>query len=75
MLAYRLLRAQMQPEFQDVREPHAGPGQVVIRVAGFGLCHTDLIVQSRDHAYWRTIPCPSRSDMRSPAGWKSWERE
>jgi hypothetical protein len=32
MLAYRLLQAQTQPEFQDVPEPHAGPGQVVVRV-------------------------------------------
>jgi hypothetical protein len=29
MLAYRLLQAQTQPEFQEVPEPHAGPGQVV----------------------------------------------
>lgn len=34
LLAYRLLQAQRQPEFQDVPEPHAGPGQVVVRVAG-----------------------------------------
>ena len=33
MLAYRLLEAQTQPEFQDVPEPHAGPGQVVVKVA------------------------------------------
>jgi NADPH:quinone reductase-like Zn-dependent oxidoreductase len=42
MLAYRLLEAQTQPEFQEVPEPHAGPGQVVVRVAGSGLCHTDF---------------------------------
>jgi hypothetical protein len=29
MLAYRLLHAQTQPEFQEVPEPHAGPGQAV----------------------------------------------
>jgi len=29
MLAYRLLQPQAQPEFQEVPEPHAGPGQVV----------------------------------------------
>ncbi len=42
MLAYRLLKEQTQPEFQEVPEPHAGPGQVVIKVAGSGLCHTDF---------------------------------
>lgn len=30
MLAYRLLQAETQPEFRDVPEPHAGPGQVVV---------------------------------------------
>ena len=42
MLAYRLLNAKTQPEFQGVPEPRAGPGQVVVRVAGSGLCHTDF---------------------------------
>jgi alcohol dehydrogenase, propanol-preferring len=58
MLAYRLLQAQAQPDFQEVPEPHAGPGQVVVKVAGSGLCHTDFIVQSRDHAYWKENPPP-----------------
>jgi propanol-preferring alcohol dehydrogenase len=58
MLAYRLLRAQAQPEFQDVPQPHAGPGQVVVRVAASGLCHTDFTVRSRDVAYWKDTPPP-----------------
>jgi hypothetical protein len=29
MIAYRLLNAQTQPEFQEVQEPDAGPGQVL----------------------------------------------
>lgn len=48
MLAYRLLKEQTQPEFQEVPEPHAGPGQVVVKVAGSGLCHTDFTVISRE---------------------------
>jgi len=51
MLAYRLLNAQTQPEFQEVAEPHAGPGQVVVKVAGSGLCHTDFTVISRATSY------------------------
>ena len=58
MLAYRLLQAQTQPEFQEVPEPHAGPGQVVVRVAGSGLCHTDFTVVSRDLAAWASEPPP-----------------
>ena len=53
MLAYRLLEAQTQPEFQEVPEPHAGPGQVVVKVAGSGLCHTDFTVISRDRSHWK----------------------
>jgi alcohol dehydrogenase, propanol-preferring len=58
MLAYRLLQPQRQPEFQVVSEPHAGPGQVVVRVAGSGLCHTDFTVVSRDRLYWKDDPPP-----------------
>jgi D-arabinose 1-dehydrogenase-like Zn-dependent alcohol dehydrogenase len=42
MLAYRLLKAQTQPELQEVPEPHAGPGQVVVKVASSGLFYTDF---------------------------------
>ena len=58
MLAYRLVQAQTQPEFQEVPEPHAGPGQVVVRVAGSGLCHTDFTVISRERSYWKDEPPP-----------------
>jgi propanol-preferring alcohol dehydrogenase len=58
MLAYRLLQAQTQPEFQEVPDPHAGPGQAVVRVAGSGLCHTDFTVISRERSYWKNDPPP-----------------
>jgi propanol-preferring alcohol dehydrogenase len=58
MLAYRLLQPKTQPEFQEVPEPHAGPGQVVVRVAGSGLCHTDFTVISRARDYWKDQPPP-----------------
>ena len=58
MLAYRLLKEKTPPEFQEVPEPHAGPGQVVIKVAGSGLCHTDFIVIARDPGYWKDEPPP-----------------
>ena len=58
MRAYRLLQAQTQPEFQEVPDPHAGPGQVVVRVAGSGLCHTDFTVISRERGYWKDQPPP-----------------
>jgi len=58
MLAYRLLKEQTQPEFQEVPEPRAGPGQVVVKVAGSGLCHTDFTVISREQGFWHDDPPP-----------------
>jgi len=58
MIAYRLLNAQTKPEFQEVPEPHAGPGQVVVKVAGSGLCHTDFRVIGREQSYWKDNPPP-----------------
>lgn len=58
MLAYRLLKEQTQPEFQEVPEPQAGPGQVVVKVAGSGLCHTDFTVIAREPGYWKNEPPP-----------------
>ena len=53
MLAYRLLKEQTQPEFQEVPEPHAGPGQVVVRVAASGLCHSDFVIISKPPGHWK----------------------
>src|SRR5262245_36135872 len=53
MLAYRLLKEQKKPELQEVPDPHAGPGQVVVRVAASGLCHTDFTVIAREKGYWK----------------------
>ena len=58
MLAFRLLKGQTQPEFQEVPEPHADSGQVVVKVGGSGLCHTDFTVISREQSYWKNDPPP-----------------
>jgi alcohol dehydrogenase, propanol-preferring len=42
MRAYRLLDWQ-QPGYADVAEPEPGDGQVLVRVAGVGLCHSDVL--------------------------------
>src|SRR5262245_17707440 len=68
MLAYRLLQAQTQPEFEEVPEPHAKPGQVVVKVAGSGLCHTDFTVISRDRAHWKD-DAPPFTLGHEIAGW------
>jgi propanol-preferring alcohol dehydrogenase len=42
MQAVRLTRWERPPELCDVPEPVPGPGAVLLRVAGAGLCHSDL---------------------------------
>jgi propanol-preferring alcohol dehydrogenase len=40
--AFRITEWGQPPRVVDVPAPHPGPGQAVIRVAGCGLCHTDV---------------------------------
>jgi propanol-preferring alcohol dehydrogenase len=42
MRAVRLTGWQRPPELCDVPEPVPGPGAILLRVAGAGLCHSDL---------------------------------
>ncbi len=42
MPAYRLVGWERPPELVEAPVPHAGPGQVVVEVAGCGLCHSDI---------------------------------
>ncbi len=42
MTAYRLLGWQRPPELVEVPVPEVGAGQVLVEVAGCGLCHSDL---------------------------------
>lgn len=42
MYAYRINDWQQQPEFVETDKPAPGDGQVLIKVAGNGLCHSDF---------------------------------
>jgi alcohol dehydrogenase, propanol-preferring len=42
MRAFQLVEWQQPPELRDVTMPHPGPGQVLVKVAGSGACHSDL---------------------------------
>lgn len=42
MKAYQLTAWQSPPEMREVEAPDPGPGQVLIKVAGAGACHSDL---------------------------------
>jgi propanol-preferring alcohol dehydrogenase len=42
MSAYRLVNWQQPPEIQEVPGPDIGPDEVLVKVAGVGLCHSDI---------------------------------
>jgi alcohol dehydrogenase, propanol-preferring len=42
MKAYQLTAWQTPPELREVEVPEPGPGQVLVKVAGAGACHSDL---------------------------------
>lgn len=42
MQAFQLVAWQQPPELREVRMPEPGPGEVLIKVAGAGACHSDL---------------------------------
>ncbi len=42
MNSYRLIEWQQAPELVEVPVPEPGPGEVLIKVGGAGLCHSDL---------------------------------
>lgn len=44
MKAYQLVAWQQEPELREVDVPEPGPGEVLLRVAGAGACHSDLHV-------------------------------
>ncbi|HEV7722497.1 MAG TPA: alcohol dehydrogenase catalytic domain-containing protein [Iamia sp.] len=42
MTAYRIVEWQRAPELVEIPVPEVGPGEVLVEVAGCGLCHSDL---------------------------------
>lgn len=58
MKAYRLPAPQQAPEFQEVPQPVAGPGEILLEVGGCGLCHTDLGLMQRPAEQYRGIRIP-----------------
>ena len=42
MRALQLTDWQHDPELRDVPDPDPGPGEVVVRIGGAGVCHSDL---------------------------------
>lgn len=60
-----MTRWQNEPELVEVEQPHAGPGQVVIKVGGAGACHSDVHIIHGPGAPW---PIPFTLGHEN-AGW------
>ena len=74
MLAYRLLH-QTQPEFQEVPEPRAGPGQVVVESQAPGSATPTSPSSLATETTGGTSSRLSHSGTRSQAGSKRWGPE
>ena len=48
MKAVRFVGVGRKAELADVPKPSPGPGQVVIKIGGAGVCHSDLHVMEED---------------------------
>ncbi len=51
MQAVRFVGVGRPAEIQDVPTPTPGPGQVLIRIGGAGVCHSDLHVMEEDQGF------------------------
>lgn len=60
MRAYRMLEWQQEPQMVDLAMPIPGPGEVRLRVAGNGLCQSDL------HLIHDWTGCPPHLDISLP---------
>jgi alcohol dehydrogenase, propanol-preferring len=58
VIAYRLVQPQEPPQLQDVPKPAPSAGQLLIKVGGCGLCHTDIGLMARTRAEWLDTPPP-----------------
>jgi len=57
MMAYRLVGWREPARFEEVPVPRPGPGEALVKVAGVGLCHTDvLFLESPEGAFPYELP-------------------
>jgi propanol-preferring alcohol dehydrogenase len=55
MRAYRLLDWRRPPQLVEAAVPSPGPGQVLVKVAGNGLCHSDIGMMQMPREYGEAI--------------------
>ena len=42
MMAYRMIDWEKPPQMVEIDVPRPGPGEILVKVAGNGLCHSDF---------------------------------
>jgi len=70
MKAYRMVKWQTPPEFQELPIPEPGPGQIRLKVAANGICGSDLHLMEE----WTASPAHINVQLpmtigHEPAGW------
>ena len=55
MRAYRLVAWERPPEVVEVPVPEPGPGELLVQVAGNGLCHSDITMRAMPAAIGEAI--------------------
>lgn len=55
MRAYRMVEWEKPPELVEVDVPQPGPGEVLVKVAGNGLCHSDISMMAMPGAIGEAI--------------------
>jgi propanol-preferring alcohol dehydrogenase len=56
MTAFRMTAWGTKPTFADVAIPEPGPGEVRVRIAAVGLCHSDILLQDSPPGAWPFDP-------------------
>ena len=56
------------PKLEEVDRPITGPGEVLLKVAGAGACHSDVSVYNAPIGSPSALTPPSRLDTRTPDG-------
>src|SRR5919205_930455 len=66
MQAYQMVEWGKPPEYREVTVPEPKAGQLLVRMAGAGLCHTDLTIIHSPAGFW---PDPPFTLGHENAGW------
>jgi alcohol dehydrogenase, propanol-preferring len=67
MRAVRFVGVGHSAQITDVAKPTPGPGQVLIKIGGAGVCHSDLHVMEEDLGF----SAPGQRFLQLSVDWKS----